>query len=255
MEFFIKKGATLPLLKMRVINDGRSEYKSFMESLEVSTIYFSMVNVVDGSFKVFSKNAWIVPLTLPNGAEPEYYIYYQFTSINTNTVGKYEGQFLIKNDEGNLILPIRESLFINIQESNVQKSSLFPTPLPTKTQTPTPSVTPSFTPTKTQTPTTTKTQTPSVTTTKTQTPTNTKTPTNTPSVTKTPSNTPTKTQTPTNTISQTSTKTQTPTNTPTKTTTKTPTPTNTLTKTQTPSNTPTRTTTKTPTPTPSVTHV
>jgi len=44
MEFFIKKNATLPVLKMQVVKDGRSGYMQIMEDLEVSSIYFSMVD-------------------------------------------------------------------------------------------------------------------------------------------------------------------------------------------------------------------
>ena len=37
MEFYIKKNATLPLLKMAVVKDGRSDYDKFMsESFLVS---------------------------------------------------------------------------------------------------------------------------------------------------------------------------------------------------------------------------
>ena len=126
MEFFIKKNATLPLLKMQVVNDGRSDYKTFMESLEVSTIYFSMINVETGIQKIVSDRASIVSMLLANGAEPEYYIYYQFTGKGTNKVGRFQGQFLIKNDEGNLILPIREELYINVQESNLSEVNFIP---------------------------------------------------------------------------------------------------------------------------------
>jgi hypothetical protein len=52
----------------------------------------------------------------PN-AEYEYYVYYQFTPNDTRKVGRYEGQFLLRNSDGTLILPIREKLFINVQES------------------------------------------------------------------------------------------------------------------------------------------
>ena len=34
MEWFIKKGATLPLLKLSVIKDGRSDYNNFMDFIE-----------------------------------------------------------------------------------------------------------------------------------------------------------------------------------------------------------------------------
>ena len=117
MEFFIKKNATLPVLKMQVVKDGRAGYIQLMQDLEVSTIYFSMVDVQTGIPKIVSAPCSIVNLILPEGASPEYYIYFQFTEFDTNTVGRYQGQFLIKNDEGNLILPIREELFINIQDS------------------------------------------------------------------------------------------------------------------------------------------
>ena len=52
MEFFIKKNATLPLLKLQVVKDGRSDYNNFMELLETSTIFFSMVNSETGIPKI-----------------------------------------------------------------------------------------------------------------------------------------------------------------------------------------------------------
>ena len=121
MEFYIKQNATLPLLKMAVVKDGRAGYIQFMESLEVSTIYFSMIEVETGIPKIVSAPCEIVNLILPEGATQEYYIYFKFTSMDTDTPGRYQGQFLIKNDEGNLILPIREELYINIQESFISE--------------------------------------------------------------------------------------------------------------------------------------
>jgi hypothetical protein len=117
MEFFIKKGATLPILKLAVVKDGRSEYQKFMESLEVSSIFFSMIDVETGIIKLNSVPASIVSLNLADGAPTEYYIYYQFTPYDTDKTGRYKGEFLIKNDEGELIVPIREELFINIEFS------------------------------------------------------------------------------------------------------------------------------------------
>jgi len=122
MEWFIKKGATLPVLKMQVVKDGRAGYLQLNEDLEVSTIFFSMVDVETGIPKIVSAPCYIVPLILPEGATPEYYIYFQFTERDTNTPGRYLGQFLIKNDEGNLILPIREELYINVQESFISNT-------------------------------------------------------------------------------------------------------------------------------------
>jgi len=123
MEFFIKKNATLPVLKMQVVKDGRSGYQQLMQDLEVSTIFFTMINVETGVPKIVSAPCSIVSLILPEGAATEYYIYFQFNTRDTNTTGRYQGQFLIKNDEGNLILPIREELYINIQDSFISETA------------------------------------------------------------------------------------------------------------------------------------
>jgi hypothetical protein len=123
MEFFIKQNATLPVLKMQVVKDGRAGYLELMQDLEVSTIFFTMIDVETEIPKIVSAPCEIVSLNLPLGSSPEYYIYYKFTSRDTNTPGRYVGQFLIKNDEGNLILPIREELYINIQESFISETA------------------------------------------------------------------------------------------------------------------------------------
>jgi hypothetical protein len=118
MEFFIKKNATLPVLKLQVVKDGRSDYNKMMDLIEESAVFFSMVDVETGIPKLITRPAGFVNKILiePN-SEPEYYVYYQFNNKDTNRVGRYEGQFLLKNNEGNLILPIREKLYINIQDS------------------------------------------------------------------------------------------------------------------------------------------
>lgn len=123
MNFFIKQGATLPVLKMQVVQDGRSDYQNFSELIATSKILFSMVDVKTGIPKISSKRAGFVHKTFVNPDTPdEYYIYYQFTSRDTNTVGLYEGQFLLSNEQGVLILPLRERLFINVQDSFVQEN-------------------------------------------------------------------------------------------------------------------------------------
>jgi hypothetical protein len=176
MDFFIKKNATLPLLKLQVVNNGRSDFDNFMKTIELSAIFFSMVDVDTGIPKISSRPAGFVEKTFidPN-SEPEYYIYYQLTSTDTNRVGKYEGQFLLRNDEGVLILPIREKLNVYIQESFIANDleyescyvSEFPccvngpyttttttsNPCNTPTPTPSPTITPTHTPTPTPTPT------------------------------------------------------------------------------------------------------
>ncbi len=123
MEFFIRKNATLPVLKMQVVKDGRTGYLEIMESLESATIYFSMINTETGIPKIVSAPCYIVSLILADGAPTEYYIYYRFTSRDTNTPGRYTGQFLVKNNDGNLIMPIREDLYINIEDSFISETA------------------------------------------------------------------------------------------------------------------------------------
>jgi hypothetical protein len=123
MDFYIKQGATLPILKLQIVKDGRAGYQQLMQDLEVSTIFFTMIDTETGVPKIVSAPCSIVPLILPEGSPPEYYVYFQFTSRDTNTPGRYEGQVLIKNDEGNLILPIRENLYINIQPSFISETA------------------------------------------------------------------------------------------------------------------------------------
>jgi hypothetical protein len=270
MEFFIKKNATLPLLKMAVVRDGRNDYNNMMDFIEQSSIFFSMVSVDTGIPKISTRPAGFVSVEqLDPNADPEYFVYYQFTPRDTNKVGRYQGQFLFRNDQGTMILPIREELYINVQESfiadDLEYTSCYvvdfpccivnPIPAPTTTTTttidvvtdtptPTPTLTPTVTPTTsvTVTPTITPTVTP------TETPTNTPglSPSSTPTQTATPTETPTNTPTNTPTVTPTETPTITPTNTPTNTVTPTNTPTNTVTPTETPTNTPTPTQTPSP---------
>jgi hypothetical protein len=126
MEFFIKKGATLPLLKLSVTKDGRSDYNNMMDLIEESSIFFSMVDVETGIPRISTRPAGFVnKILLDTNAEPEYYVYYQFSNFDTRKVGRYEGQFLFVNDQGTLILPIRDKLFINIQESFIGDSLVY----------------------------------------------------------------------------------------------------------------------------------
>ena len=121
MEFNIRKNATLPVLKMQVVDDGRGGIDSFTNFIETSALYFSMMDVDTGSYKIYMSPASFVEKTFeePN-AKTEYYIYYKFTLFDTNKVGRYEGEFLLVDETGTLILPIKEKLYINILENFIR---------------------------------------------------------------------------------------------------------------------------------------
>ena len=210
MEFFIKKNATLPVLKINVIKDGRSDYDRTMRYLQETVIFFSMVNVDTGIPKISTRPAGLkIKPQLNTSAETQYYVYYQFNPTDTNQVGRYKGQFLFRNDTGILNLPLNQEIYINVTDSFILDDMEFqscyvvdfpcckkqppfipftpsatqtPTVTPTRTQTPTVTPTNTQTPTSTQTPSVTRTQTPTVT--PTLTPTQTTTPTITPSPTR-----------------------------------------------------------------------
>lgn len=122
MNFFIKQNATLPVLKMRPIEDSNLDYEKFMTMLENSAITFSMRDKQTGVYKIANKQGGIVLRTkrVNNNQLDEYYIYYKFTTKDTSTSGTYEGSFHIDffgNTTGNLIVPIREELNIIITDS------------------------------------------------------------------------------------------------------------------------------------------
>lgn len=120
MEFIISKNSTLPLLKMQFFEDGKSSVEDFNSLIENSSIYFSMKNSETGVYKFLNKPAGVTTKKFidPN-AKTEYYIYYQFSSFDTNKSGKYEGEFLLVSSGGTAILPITEKLYINIQDTHV----------------------------------------------------------------------------------------------------------------------------------------
>ena len=55
MEFFINKNATLPVLKLELIRDGRNDFEKFFELIQNADIYFTMTDVVTG-VKRIAKN-------------------------------------------------------------------------------------------------------------------------------------------------------------------------------------------------------
>jgi hypothetical protein len=118
MEFFIKKNATLPVLKINIIKDGRSDYDRTMRFLSGTDIFFSMVDATTGIPKITSRPAGLMEKKdFNNNEEQQYYVYYQFTPFDTKTVGRYKGQFLVRNETGILILPLNQEIYINVTDS------------------------------------------------------------------------------------------------------------------------------------------
>jgi hypothetical protein len=118
MEFFIKQNTNLPLLKMQIVKDGKQDYKYICNLIERSAIYFSMIDDATGNPKIINASAGFVnKVFIEPNSDPEYYLYYRFNKNETNKVGRYKGEFTLISDEGTLIVPIADNLYITINEN------------------------------------------------------------------------------------------------------------------------------------------
>lgn len=117
MEFFIRQGSTDPILKLRLIDDGKNDKSSFNDILESADITFDMFDVKTGEYYILSAVCNITTRTKKyNQTTDEYYITYKFSENDTSEIGRYEGVVTITDSNSNtkLIVPIKEKLFINI---------------------------------------------------------------------------------------------------------------------------------------------
>jgi hypothetical protein len=116
MEFFIRQGSSDPILKMRMIDDGKNDKSSFNDLLENASITFEMTDVKGNIPSILNATCYITTRNKKyNQTTDEYYITYRFTESQTSEVGKFEGKINISFDNGyKLILPVKEKLYINI---------------------------------------------------------------------------------------------------------------------------------------------
>ena len=121
MEFFIRQGSSDPILKLRLLDDGKNDKTSFNDDLETAIITFDMFDVITGEPVLLGETCNVSTRTkLYNQTTDEYYIIYRITEEQTSEVGKYEGRINIQFTDGlctqlgKLILPVKEKLYINI---------------------------------------------------------------------------------------------------------------------------------------------
>ena len=124
MEFHINKNASLPTLKMELINDGRNDFHKFFELIQNANIFFTMTDVITGVKRIAKKKAG-TQLVLPQSdcTGEEYYITYHFSQKETSVAGRFVGQFEIEflDGTGTLIVPIRETLYVNVLDQGLLK--------------------------------------------------------------------------------------------------------------------------------------
>lgn len=123
MVFNINKNATLPQLKLELINDGRNDFRKFHEQIQNANIFFTMTDINTGVKKIAKKITGVVQKLPENCVGEEFYIVYNFTSRDTSVAGNFVGQFEIEflDGSGLLIVPIQENLYINILDNGIKK--------------------------------------------------------------------------------------------------------------------------------------
>ena len=121
MEFFIRQGASDPILKMRMIDDGKNDKSSFNDLLENADIIFEMSESKTDTPTILNSPCYITTRTkLYDQTTDEYYITHRFTEQHTSEIGKFEGKVVVQfrdvdlNPTHKLILPVKEKLYINI---------------------------------------------------------------------------------------------------------------------------------------------
>jgi len=121
MEFFIRQGSSEPILKMKLIDDGKNDKSGFNDMLESCNITFDMYDVETGEPEILNSTCLTTTRDKKyNQTTDEYYITHQFKESQTARVGKYEGKITIQFLDTNLdpttklILPIKEKLYITI---------------------------------------------------------------------------------------------------------------------------------------------
>jgi len=124
MEFFINKHASLPTLKLELIQDGRNDFQRFYELIQNANIFFTMTDVITGVKRIAKRKAG-TQLVLPQSdcTGEEYYLVYHFNTKETSVAGRYVAKFEIDflDGSGTLIVPIRENLYVNVLDGDIKK--------------------------------------------------------------------------------------------------------------------------------------
>jgi hypothetical protein len=120
MNFFIKQNSTLPLLKIKISKDGRSDFQSFINDITNSSLFFSLTDVDTNVPRVLNRPLTSLVNESPNGVSPsEVYFYIQLSFGDTKKTGKFKLSILIENSSGKISLPLKEDIFVYITESFV----------------------------------------------------------------------------------------------------------------------------------------
>jgi rRNA maturation protein Nop10 len=116
MNFFIRQHSKLPVLTVELIQDGVNSARSINEKLENAVILFFMEEIGSCIPMIQCGECCIVTNTDCPECNEKVYIQYKWQPNDTFKKGRYKGWFEItfNADESLLIVPIKDTLFINI---------------------------------------------------------------------------------------------------------------------------------------------
>jgi hypothetical protein len=124
----------MPILKMRLVKDGRNDFRKFWIMMENCAITFSMKRLDNGIFKIANvPGRLILKPEIPGDTNREYFIGYDFQVGDTDETGVFVGEFNIifydsdhNNAEiGNLKVPIQEELYIHVVDSFTTATTIY----------------------------------------------------------------------------------------------------------------------------------
>ena len=123
MDFFIKKGATLPIMILELVKDGRNDYRKFHSMIQDADIFFNMYDAENGVKKISMRPATCkLKESNCDTDYEEYFITYEWTEKDTKKSGTYIGEFVIKFNDGTVLkTPLRDELYIHIKDGYVKK--------------------------------------------------------------------------------------------------------------------------------------
>ena len=86
MEFYIRQGATDPILKLKLVDDGRNDRSTINDLLENSSISFTMTDIKTNKPVILNDVCHLAQRRERlNQDTKEYCITYQFTEEGTST--------------------------------------------------------------------------------------------------------------------------------------------------------------------------
>jgi hypothetical protein len=117
MEWFIKKKSTLPVFQVEISQNGRSDFNR-VENLSGVTSSISLYDETNDLYRVTSKECYITAsASTTNSDDIIYYLNYQFTNREVSKEGRFKVQINLSDSNGDLVLPLKESIFVNIIDS------------------------------------------------------------------------------------------------------------------------------------------